>query len=149
MCKINLCKSICLLIQLQIHGICLSQNDLVFSQGPSFLKTTCCSTDVYRGCPKQPDKPKRFKGTCPVCARVSKITKRKGTLQSALPMEKQTQPGVGESFKFFTTTSCGKETKGCYNYTLHRHDDFLFWFRLWIVIFVNIIDNININCISL
>lgn len=50
------------LIGVQIHKICLSKMTQFFLNVPSFLKTKRCSTDVYRGSPKQPDKPERSKG---------------------------------------------------------------------------------------
>lgn len=54
-----------------------------FPQGPQLF----FFSDVYRGCPKQPDKPEMFKGAYPVCAIVSN-SQKDNELQSALLMQK-------------------------------------------------------------
>lgn len=81
------------LTRVQIHKICLSRMTQFFLNIPSVLKTTCCSTDVYRGRPKQPDKPERSKGVSPVSATVSKNHKKERSSASALHMEKCTAWG--------------------------------------------------------
>lgn len=116
-----------------------------FLKVPSFSKTTRCSTDVYRGCLGNQIK-QRFKGACPVCAVDSKLTSRKGVLLvEKYSLGQKNPPNFSKSFA--TTACCSKETKDYYNYALHRPGEF--WFRLWIVIFFTIIDNINIIYISL
>lgn len=66
----------CLLTQVQIHKICWSQNDLFFPEGPQLFEDHVCHSEVYSGCPQQPDKTERFKGTFPVCAVVFKLKKK-------------------------------------------------------------------------
>lgn len=61
---------------------CSKMTFFFFLKVPSFF-----FSDVYRGCPKQPNKPETFKGAYSVCAIVSK-SQTDNELQSALLMQK-------------------------------------------------------------